>query len=480
MKKEFTFNIIFLVAINLAIKPFYALVIDTTVQNRVGPESYGIFLALFNFVYIQQIFADLGLQSFNNIKIARDPKELKTIFPKVLGTKIVFIVFFFLIILLTAPLLGYAKYLSTTLGWIIGSAAGVSLILYFRSNISGIGKYFTDSIFSVLDKVILIGILSYLLWISPSEQPFLIIDFVKAQFLSVAITLAITFIYTHLYIIKIRVNFDWTFSKNLIRQSLPYATLILLMAGYSRLDGIMLEQLMSDNGLEAGKYASAFRLYDTWNGFTFLFAGLLLPMFTKLIAKKQNIRDIEIWAASLLTLGSIFMVAISVVYGREILDVFYTREMDAAYVYSFKFLMIAGVPLSLIYIYSTLLTANGNLGLLNKVAIGGFLINLVLNVVFIPYYGAIGAALTTLFTQWVVFILQYLSARRIFELRFNTEKVIKFILLAGIVFVLLLAGETYMNIHWVTTIVLTGMIYTILAFLLKLIKKEDLLWKRTI
>lgn len=181
-----------------------------------------------------------------------------------------------------------------------------------------------------------------------------------------------------------------------------------------------------------------------------------------------------------MTLGSIFMVAISVVYGREILDVFYTREMDAAYVYSFKFLMIAGVPLSLIYIYSTLLTANGNLGLLNKVAIGGFLINLVLNVVFIPYYGAIGAALTTLFTQWVVFILQYLSARRIFELRFNTEKVIKFILLAGIVFVLLLAGETYMNIHWVITIVLTGMIYTILAFLLKLIKKEDLLWKRTI
>jgi O-antigen/teichoic acid export membrane protein len=57
---------------------------------------------------------------------------------------------------------------------------------------------------------------------------------------------------------------------------------------------------------------------------------------------------------------------------------------------------------SLMYVYSTLLTANGALRLLNIQAGCAALLNLLLNVLFIPKYGAEGAAVVAFITQWSI------------------------------------------------------------------------------
>lgn len=475
MKREFTINIIFLLAINLLVKPFYALIIDTTVQNRVGPETYGIYLALFNFVYIQQIFADLGLQNFNNTNISKNPHILKNILPKVLGTKLFFTLAFGILVLCSSFIIGYGSYVLTLLPWIIGSMACLSFILYARTNISGVGKYMIDSAFSVLDKVLLIGILAYYLWIDNSyNDHFDIMLFVKVQFFSLIITLIAVLTYTHLKIERVRFNFDIQFTAQLIRSSLPYATLVLLMAGYSRIDGIMLERMINDQGLEAGKYASAFRLYDTWNGFTFLFAVLLLPMFSRLLNKNEKIRELEQWSSTLLLTGGIFIFLFVYFYNYQILDLFYNRTIDESYTNSLVLLIAAGLPLSMNYIYGTLLTANGNLRLLNTIALGGFLTNLILNIIAIPRFGASGAALTTLITQLLVFLLQYYSSRRIFELHISILKIIKIIVITVFLYFAFKLGLEYWETEWYYQGLIYGFLYVLLALLLKLIRIEDL------
>jgi hypothetical protein len=73
MKKEFLFNLILLVGINLLIKPFYAFGIDLQVQNRVGLSEYGLYFALFNFSFLFQILTDLGIQQYNSRFIAQNP-----------------------------------------------------------------------------------------------------------------------------------------------------------------------------------------------------------------------------------------------------------------------------------------------------------------------------------------------------------------------------------------------------------------------
>jgi O-antigen/teichoic acid export membrane protein len=475
MKKEFTANILFLIAINIVVKPFYALAIDTTVQNVVGPESYGLFLALFNFTYIQQIFADLGIQNYNNRTISQDRTSLSDLLPKILGSKIIFTLFFVGIILITSTLFGYGKHLNEILVWIIATQASLSFLLYLRTNISGMGKYFTDSIFSVIDKLILIFILVYLLWIRTPDGGFEISHFVKAQFFSVFSTLIICFLYIHRKIQAISIRIQFSFIRKIFIKSLPYATLVLLMGAYSRLDTIMLEQLMNDNALEAGKYAASFRLYDTYNNFSFLFAVLLLPMFSKMIAEGEKVDILVNWTFRLLSLGSIYLIVLSYFFGVEILNIFYNREIDESYQWSFFFLILSTLPLSLNYVYGSLLTANGELQLLNFIAIGGFLINLILNFALIPYYGAPGAALTTLITQGGVLIFQINGAKRSFKLQLPLSIILKLsiIMIIGIAFTFIMRDKFDLGfglIFWI----LTGA-FILMAFLLKLIRKEDLM-----
>ena len=71
MNRDFLLNLAFLIGINLLVKPLYILGIDVTVQNVVG-ENYGLYFALLNFTYLMQIVGDLGIQQFNNRRIAQD------------------------------------------------------------------------------------------------------------------------------------------------------------------------------------------------------------------------------------------------------------------------------------------------------------------------------------------------------------------------------------------------------------------------
>jgi hypothetical protein len=64
MNREFLINTLFLVVINVIIKPFYIFGIDRAVQNRVGEVNYGIYFALFSFTFLFQIINDFGIQNF--------------------------------------------------------------------------------------------------------------------------------------------------------------------------------------------------------------------------------------------------------------------------------------------------------------------------------------------------------------------------------------------------------------------------------
>ena len=76
MQNRFIKNIIFLLFLNLLVKPFWILGIDREVQNLIGDASYGTYQALLNFSYLFYILLDLGITNFNSRAVAQDPKNL--------------------------------------------------------------------------------------------------------------------------------------------------------------------------------------------------------------------------------------------------------------------------------------------------------------------------------------------------------------------------------------------------------------------
>ena len=52
MKRNFSVNLLFLVVLNLLIKPIYVFGIEVGIQNTVGPAEYGLYYAMFNFTFL--------------------------------------------------------------------------------------------------------------------------------------------------------------------------------------------------------------------------------------------------------------------------------------------------------------------------------------------------------------------------------------------------------------------------------------------
>ncbi len=62
-------------------------------------------------------------------------------------------------------------------------------------------------------------------------------------------------------------------------------------------------------------------------------------------------------------------------------------------------------------VFGTLLTANGSLRTMNQIAFLSLIIMSILNVVLVPFFGAVGAAIASLVAQSTLGVLQYLVVR---------------------------------------------------------------------
>lgn len=470
MKRAFATNLLLLLGINLLVKPIYIFGIDRTVQNTVGPEEYGLFFALVNFTYLFQILNDFGLQNFNNRELSRDAALFSSHFPSLLAVKVTLSGMFLFILLFAGYLAGY---LTLKPEWLVGigvNQALLSLLLFLRSNISGLGKYRADSLLSSADKLAMIALVGFLL--ISQNQGFTILHFIVAQAISyiLAVGMALGILKPHLMKVRFRIHRPlvvWA-----LHRSMPYALVMFLMYLYTYIDGVMIERLHPNGALEAGIYASGYRLLDAASIVGYLFAGLLLPMFSSQISKGESIRPLlEMGAKNLWSLA----VGTSVVaffFSDEIAELLY-KSADATWGMVLGRLMLSFLPWSLTYIYGTLLTAAGMPGAMNRLFAVCILLNVGANFIVIPQHGAAGAALTTLGTQSLAAIGQYvLAIRRFKELR-SPEFPVRAGVLLLLVFLSTWILHTFEALPWIAGMVLALGASALLAVLLKMISPKE-------
>ena len=425
MKKEFFLNIIFLLLANILIKPFYLLWVEVEVNNIVGPAAYGTYAGILSLCFIFQIIADPGLLNFNTTQIASNKKLVFERLPLMLGLKFILAIFFLLFVYLFAYLSGYGENQWVLLPWIAGNILLISINLFLRSNIAAIGKYRWDSLFSVLDKILMITILVFMIYYSSNRDQFGIIDFVKGQMLAYAITSICLVLFIISQKIRVLPKIDLSAFVPILKKSLPFAWLLFLMTIYTRIDSFMLERLIADSGYQAGVYASAFRLFDAGNSFAYLFAVLLLPIFSTMLSEKKSVLELLKSSASFLFAGIIIISVFAGFWSTEIMQFFYPNDYTPQYATVFVILMIALVPMALAYISGSLLTADNRLNELNKMAGIGVLINIALNFLLIPNYQAEGTAFATMVTQLLMTLIQIGFIIHFFKVKMNISSILR-------------------------------------------------------
>lgn len=472
MKRKFITNLILVIFLNLLVKPFWIFGIDRTVQNVVGAEQYGLFFSLLSFSLLLNILLDVGITNFNNRAIAQEPNLISEYFSNIIVLKFLLGILYAIVCLAVGLVIGYSTLQFKMLIFLVINQFLASFLLYLRSNISGLQYFRTDSFISVLDRTIVIIICGVLLWGNITEQVFRIEWYVYAQTAAYTLTVIVTFFIVLSKTEFLRLGIDMKYFFSILKKSYPFALLILLMSFYNRIDSVMLERLLADGKTEAGIYAQSFRILDAAGMFAFLFAGLLLPIFSRMIKQKDPLDDMVSLSYKLIIIPALTLACLTMYYSQYIITWMY-NEHEYYSSRIFPLLMFGFISISTTYIFGTLLTANGNLKELNILAGSALLMNIVLNLILIPWYQAFGAAISSLATQTFMAVAQVIVAVKKFKFQINWRLVSNLGSYAIIIFILGWFSRTYLQ-NWFAGASVLIILAILFAFITKLLSIKDI------
>ena len=468
MRQKFLGNLIFLILANLLVKPFWILGIDRYVQNQSGPALYGAYFAVFNFTFLFHIVLDAGINNFNNTEASRDNTFISAYASALLNIKVLFSLVYVGITIGLAWFTAFDAVQYKMLYWLMINLIILNFVLYFRSNIAALQWYRVDSLLSITDRLLAIIFCGILIYFHPWGRTIDIMHFIYAQTLALLITLIIAMMvsFSKSKSIVLSYSIDFLMMKKLLRRSYPFAIIGILMALYYRLDGVMIEQMLPIDGKEqAGIYAASYRLFDATNMIAYLFATLLLPMFSVMIAKRENVEDLTKTAAKILFAGSIFVAIFSFFFSEQWMPMLY-HQANAYWITIFKLLMISFIAVSMTYVYGTLLTSGGHLKLFNILAFLGLVINFSLNLFLIPHYKALGATWATLITQFFIASMQMYFVYNKYQFKVVVKDTFKLLAFATLLIVF-----SVMCLHWNLPLIPTAIIISFLALLLFFVLK---------
>lgn len=443
--------------------------IDMEVQNRIGAAGYGVYFAVFNFSFLFHMLLDLGINQYNNREIAIEPKKLPAMFGQLLYLKFGLSLLYFLVTFLAAALLGFDVLQFKYLVFLAINQLLITLIFFSRSNFTALQWYGWDTLFSILDRTLAILFCGILLYLPFWSEKFELLHFLYAQTLALFIAAILAMA---VMAWKGGLKFP-SFQPNkalpLLKASLPFALVVLLMTIYTRVDAVMIERLLPENGAyEAGVYAAGYRLLDAINMIPFLIASILIPVFAK-HQRSRNEAHLVLYAANKLFFALTIGVTIIVVFfGKSLLFQLYPQATKAWYL-TFSILLLSFNATCFNYLYGGFLTANNRMKLIGFLAVFALSLNVVLNAFWIPAYGSAGAAIATIITQGFMALAQIGTVLYKEKLQWSLKNFFKVMVYALILLISAWLMKQNCDILYLNIAVIT-LIGITLAFVLQLIE----------
>ena len=397
--------------LNLLIKPLSILYIDAGVQKAVGNEAYGGYFVLFNITVILNIFLDLGINNYSVRYIAQRRSNFEVYAAQIFSLKLLLFLVYVLLVCGAGLLMRISPDAFEHLFFLILIQFIIQFIAFNRAMLTGQHRFREDAVISVTDRTVLIILVGSLILFFPENIT--IESFIIAQLISYSAALFLSFL---LLKQKIKLSY-FQFKKGIpitiLKDTLPYALLILLMLLYNRIDSVLLQQLKVDGSFQAGIYAQAFRLLDALCMVGMIFAGMLYPVFSRMIHEKNQDLLRLVQSTAKILIGGSFVIAFVMVLNAEfLLSLIYGESLNKDAVFVFQCLMVSFACMSFNFLFGTLLTANGSLKTLITSSFLGVVISITMNLLFIPSFGVKSCAVVSILTQALVSALLYFGSLR--------------------------------------------------------------------
>ena len=388
--KRFFGNISFVILLNLAVKPGWVLV-ENLVQDRLGHAAFGLVAALSALAVAVAALADLGLTPYAVQRLAAEPEflgqEFSVLLPLRGGLGLAA-----LAVLLPV---GWALvYRGPQLVPLAAVAAALLLTQYgqfLRGPVQARQHFNTDAVLSVLEKALLLAAILTLL-----PGGLTLGEYVGARLGAAAFTAALLYGLLVRLFGRVRYRWHWGQARTMLRQSTPFALIVVLYGVNERVDMVMLERLASP--VEAGYYAGAYRWVDA----VMMYVWTLMPLFFAKFAAAQHQpgeQRVLLWFGQRAVTVPLLLVVAFVLFRGEVLFWQFRHSDPAELVRMTRCLQILFLNVlvqGFFAVYAALLNSTGHVRPVSRLVGVSIVLNLGLNLLTLPRYGAVAAAWNTL------------------------------------------------------------------------------------
>lgn len=384
----------FIASLGRALNVVLGIVVLSLISRFLGVAGYGSYALLLAYGAILQIAADLGLYLTLSRTIAGNPRQENFYISHITSLRLSLLIIIFsfgwLVTLVTPSLRSLTNiYPLVALGFIAQSLSQLMMGVYQKH-----GTIWRATIGDIIGRLVQVA---GIIIIGATHATLASMATLFALSLAVATCVHRRLLPLNLHI---RPTFVWSTWRQIIATSWPLGLVLILNVIYFRIDIIILSLYRPAS--QVGLYGLAYRLIESSLFLPAMFGGLLLPHLSSAWKRghRTSFSRYLRQAAAAVTWAAVFIVLTLVLFASPIITLIAGPTFtDAA-----PLLRILSFALGIMFIGNLAgfsLVACGRHQILLAIAASLAAANVVLNLIFIPPYGAPAAAFTTLFTELI-------------------------------------------------------------------------------
>lgn len=387
------------------------LIVGVWIARYLGPDQYGLWSYILAYTALFTAFSTLGLDTIVVRDLAKGEQSRHIILGSAFLLKII------------GSLIGLILIIA-----VISFVRPDEKLAFLLAGLSGLGFVFQS--FNVIDyyyqshtrsKQVVIStciaftcssIVKVILILNNAP----LIAFAVIGLIEIVLTsmlLIISYSFENNDILKWR--YDQTYARRLLKDSWPFLFSSFAVLIYMRIDQVMIGQILGDTSV--GVYSAGIKLTEIWNFLPIIVINSYFPSIIK--TKEASHEQYKIMIQKIFSMVMLISLLISIpltAFSSKVITLLYGVEyQDAGSVLAIciwsNLFVFMGVVSGRVYLIENLHTTAFYRSL------GGMITNITLNLLWIPQFGIIGAALATLCsTLFASLIFDYLrkSTRRIF------------------------------------------------------------------
>lgn len=370
------------------------LVVGAWVARYLGPSDFGTLNYLLATIGILTPFASLGLESMVVKELVENPNRTSSIMSTAITLRLISGLISFAVCVGIIFFLKKGEpqtfYIGVVLALTLFAQALVSIELYYQAKVASKVAVISQSLAYILANII---------------KVVLILTGAKLIAFAVVTTLEMTLggmfmLYSFKRITKqnLTVGLDKILAKKLIVKGWPLIFSGFMIMIYMRIDQVMLGEMVNDH--EVGTYSAALKISEIW----YIIPAIICNSFFPSIIEGKKLSQ-KIYFKKLQGLFDIlFLISVAIaicvsIFSSQIIHILYGDQYKSAaliltiHIWSSVFVFI-GVASTNFFIIENL-----QIKTFTRTALGAGL-NIILNLILIPKFFAVGAAVATLVSQF--------------------------------------------------------------------------------